>query len=66
MSSFDGTDPIIDVAPAEVRAVKLFVLVSPKTRATLKSDATPLTITALDVDTSDETSRVTAFRSPEQ
>jgi len=61
---FDGTDPVIDVAPSEVRAVRMYVSLSASARAQLKSDATPLTIAVIDTETGIEASRVTTFRGP--
>lgn len=63
--SFDEPDPTIEVAPDEVRAIKLFVLVPPSARTGLKSGSTPLEIAIADVATGANTSRTTAFMSPE-
>jgi len=61
---FDGQDPIIDVKPAEVRAVKFFVLIGPSERKELKGESTPITITATDTATGRVTSRATTFSGP--
>jgi cytochrome c oxidase accessory protein FixG len=61
---FDEQDPVIDVKPAEVRAVKFFVLIEPSERRELKGDSTPITITVTDTATGHTTSRSTTFSGP--
>lgn len=63
---FDGQDPVIDVKPAEVRAVKFFVSIDPSDRKELSGDSTPLTITVTDTATGLATSRATTFSGPAQ
>jgi len=61
---FDGTDPAIEVGPSEVRAVKVFLLLSGADKRALASDAEPVTIELHDPSSGQTTSRVTTFRSP--
>jgi cytochrome c oxidase accessory protein FixG len=61
---FDGTDPTIEVGPAEVRAVKVFLLLPGAEKKDLKSDAEPVTIELEDVASGQTASRTTTFRSP--
>ncbi|MFA5958443.1 cytochrome c oxidase accessory protein CcoG [Hyphomicrobium sp.] len=61
---FDNQDPVLDVAPAEVRAVKFFVSLTPSARKNLKSDATPTMITVTDIADGKSTSRSTTFSGP--
>jgi cytochrome c oxidase accessory protein FixG len=61
---FDNADPVIAVAPADVRAVKLFVSLSAAARRQIKSEAVPLTITVSDADTGASSARVTTFSGP--
>lgn len=63
---FEGHDPIIDVKPAEVRAVKFFVLIDLSDRTELHGDSTPLTVTVTDYATGQATSRTTTFSGPAQ
>ncbi len=63
---FDGSDPVIGVAPAEVRPVKLFVSVDGPARKELQGDATPLTISVTDVKTGETAARKTIFSGPAQ
>ena len=61
---FDGTDPTIEVGPAEVRAVKVFLLLPGAEKKDLKSDAEPVTIELEDVASGQTASRTSTFRSP--
>jgi hypothetical protein len=61
---FDGTDPMIEVGPSEVRAVKVFLLLPGAKKKDLKSDAEPVTIELQDVASDRTASRTTTFRSP--
>ena len=61
---FDGTDPTIEVNPSEVRAVKVFLMLSSAQRKELRSDAEPVTIELQDVESGKTASRATTFRSP--
>jgi polyferredoxin len=61
---FDATDPTIEVGPAEVRAVKVFLLLPGDKKKDLKSDAEPVKIELDDVTNGHTTSRTTTFRSP--
>jgi polyferredoxin len=61
---FDSQDPVIDVAPAEVRAVKFFVSLTPSARKELKGESTLTTITVTDTTTGHSTSRSTTFSGP--
>lgn len=61
---FDGADPMIEVGPSEVRAVKVFLMLSGAQRKELRSDAEPVTIELQDVEGGETASRATTFRSP--
>lgn len=61
---FDGTDPTIAVGPAEVRAVKVFLIMPGAGKANLKSDAEPVTVELDEVKSGQTLSRTTTFRSP--
>jgi len=61
---FNDADPVIAVAPAEVRAVKLFVSLDAAARRTLASDSAPLTISISDVETGAQSARTTTFSGP--
>ena len=63
---FEGQQPMIGIAPAEVRPVKLFVSLDRAARKELQSDATPLTITVSDAATGEAASRKTIFSGPAQ
>lgn len=63
---FEAPDPIIDVKPAEVRAVKFFVSIDPSDRSELRGDSTALTVTVTDNATGQGTSRTTTFSGPAQ
>jgi len=63
---FETSDPVIDVGPAEVRALRLYVSLSPSARAQLKSDLTPVIITVVEDATGHESARSTTFKGPGQ
>ena len=61
---FEGQDPVIDIKPSEVRAVKFFLSIGPGERKELKGDSTPISVTVRDMSTGRETSRATTFSGP--
>jgi len=64
IAEFESADPVIDVAPAEVRPLKLFVTLDSRERAKLKGDSMLLTITTTDIESGRSTSRVATFSGP--
>jgi len=59
----DATAPI-EVAPSNVKALKVFAALPREKAKTLASDSTPLTLTVTEVDGNASSSRDTSFRSP--
>jgi polyferredoxin len=59
----DATAPI-EVAPSNVKALKVFAAVPRERLKNLTSDSTPLTLTVTEVDGNASSSRDTSFRSP--
>jgi polyferredoxin len=64
ISGFEHDDPIIDVVPDNLRALKLHVTVPVAALPKLAPDPTPFRITVTDIADGTETHRDTTFRSP--
>jgi len=64
VSGFEHDDPIIDVVPDNLRALKLHVTVPVAALPKLAPDPTPFRITVTDIADGTETHRDTTFRSP--
>ena len=60
----EDADPVIDVAPSDVRALKIFATVPRTALGRLTGDSTDLRIAVVDMDTNNATARETTFRSP--
>lgn len=60
----DGADPVIEVPPADVRAVKLFITLPRAARGNLNGSSTPLVITVSDTTSGVNSARHTAFHGP--
>jgi cytochrome c oxidase accessory protein FixG len=64
IAGFEHDDPIIDVVPDNLRALKLHVTVPVGALGTLGPDPTPFRLTVTDTSDGTETHRDTTFRSP--
>jgi cytochrome c oxidase accessory protein FixG len=62
----DGSDPVVDVGPAETRAVRLYVTLPPAATRQLKGEATAIEIEVVDTETGKESTRATTFKGPAQ
>jgi polyferredoxin len=66
ITSFDEENPIIEVVPDDLRALKLHVTVPVSALGALGKDAAPFRITVTDIADGTETHRDTTFRSPQR
>ena len=60
----EGHEPVIEVAPSDVRALKVFATLDRHEAKELRSDSTPLKVIVTEVDGTGVSSRDTSFRSP--
>lgn len=65
MIGFEGSDPVIEIPQADVRAVKLFVTLPRDARGKLHGTSTPLDITVTDTTSGVNSARHTSFHGPE-
>ena len=63
---FETSNPVIDVGPAEVRALRFYVSLSPSARSQLKGALTPIVMTVVEDATGHESARPTSFKGPGQ
>jgi len=63
---FETSNPVIDVGPAEVRALRFYVSLSPSARSQLKGALTPIVMTVVEDATGHESARPTTFKGPGQ
>jgi cytochrome c oxidase accessory protein FixG len=61
---FEQADPVIDIAPSDVRALKIFAALPADAVKALASDSTPLKVVVTEVDGTAASTRDTSFRSP--
>ena len=64
---FETSNPVIDVGPAEVRALRFYVSLSPSARSQKRKGAlTPIVMTVVEDATGHESARPTTFKGPGQ
>jgi polyferredoxin len=61
---FEAPDPVIEVGPSDVRALKIFASLPAAAVKALPADSTPLRIVVTEVDGTSASTRDISFRSP--